>query len=118
MSELIELKPCPFCGETPDASNPDVFWIDSNQGNKWGSVKCCIYGPEVRTGYAKDGWQQDAADAWNERVVVGAPAVPALSDDQIISLSLGYGELEDGLIIMSVADELLRFARALLAKAK
>lgn len=60
------LKPCPFCGITPDMGNPYTF--EADQGGKWGHVVCCCTGPEVRTGYGplKD-WIDDAIDAWNER---------------------------------------------------
>ena len=58
-----KLKPCPFCGVTPDE---DSHYI--NQGTKWGGILCCIEGPEVRTSYkAWPFFKQDAIDAWNDR---------------------------------------------------
>lgn len=63
---MDELKPCPFCGETPDADNPDTF--QSSQGRKWGYVVCCGQGPEVRTGYRPvSEWKDDAIAWWNSR---------------------------------------------------
>ena len=73
---MTDLKPCPFCGETPDITNPATF-ID-HQGTKWGSVQCCALGPEVRTGYdvSKNApWHEDAIAAWNTRA---APMVKPL----------------------------------------
>jgi len=68
------LKPCPFCGETPDAANPLTFQM--NQGDKWGFVVCCCNGPEVRTGYQDvEHWRADAIAAWNSR--------PAYTDAQL-----------------------------------
>ena len=62
------LKPCPFCGETPDVDNPNIFEMD--QGDKWAHVVCCCAGPEVRTDYQElEHWKQRAIDAWNERVM-------------------------------------------------
>lgn len=64
MSE--ELKPCPFCGETPDASDKATFRY--TDGHKWGAVVCCGTGPEVRTGYGEiSHWKDDAITAWNTR---------------------------------------------------
>lgn len=58
--------PCPFCGQTPDVSNPATFVAD--QGGKWGHIVCCCAGPEVRTDYKPlEYWKQDAIDAWNKR---------------------------------------------------
>lgn len=64
--DLPELKPCPFCGETPDVSSEHTF--QTTQGTKWGSVVCCCYGPEARTGYGppKD-WAKYAVEEWNKR---------------------------------------------------
>lgn len=62
----IKLKPCPFCGETPDQDDPLTF--QDIQGAKWGSVVCCCTGPEVRTCYESvEHWRDDAAEAWNTR---------------------------------------------------
>lgn len=64
MSE--KLKPCPFCGETPDADNPDTFQMPET--SKYGAVVCCCYGPDVRTSYQDvEHWRDDAIAAWNER---------------------------------------------------
>jgi hypothetical protein len=58
-----KLKPCPFCGVTPDEDSHYT-----NQGTKWGGILCCIEGPEVRTSYkAWPFFKQDAIDAWNDR---------------------------------------------------
>lgn len=63
---MIALRPCPFCGETPDAGKPATF--DCDQGGKWGFVVCCCRGPEVRTGYGPPAtWQGEAVAAWNDR---------------------------------------------------
>ena len=62
----VTLKPCPFCGATPDTNDPLTF--QSDQGDKWGFVVCCCRGPEVRTGYGPvEEWKADAIAAWNER---------------------------------------------------
>ena len=67
-----ELKPCPFCGETPDVNDPATFQM--NQGTKWGFVVCCCNGPEVRTEYQPvEHWKAEAIAAWNRR----APDVDA-----------------------------------------
>jgi hypothetical protein len=63
---VADLLPCPFCGETPDASGNYTF-VETD-GPKWGAVRCCGTGPEVRTGYGPvDEWRDDAIAAWNER---------------------------------------------------
>ncbi len=62
----MRIKPCPFCGETPDYDDPHTF--DCDQGTKWGFVQCCCRGPDVRTGYGPlEEWRDDAIKAWNER---------------------------------------------------
>lgn len=72
MSE-VELKSCPFCGETPDAESHYV-----NQGTKWGGIQCCIEGPEVRTNYKEwPAWKDNAIEAWNTRV----PDITALQNE-------------------------------------
>lgn len=64
-----DLKPCPFCGHTPDINLPSTF--QEINGCKWGAVVCCCTGPEVRTGYKKwHYWKQDAINEWNERIEV------------------------------------------------
>jgi len=63
---MIDLLPCPFCGDVPS-----TIEADGNQGFKWGRVRCCIEGPEVRTGYdtsANAPWHAAAAQAWNTRI--------------------------------------------------
>lgn len=63
-----KLKPCPFCGETPDVDDPRTF-SNVGGGSKWARVQCCIGGPEVRTSYlGVEHWRDDAIRAWNERV--------------------------------------------------
>jgi len=60
-----ELKPCPFCGDIP---GPDSF--DFTDCSKWGAVMCCCNGPQVRTGYKKEGaWRDGARIAWNTRPI-------------------------------------------------
>jgi Lar family restriction alleviation protein len=61
---MDEVKPCPFCGHTPDINNPNTF--QESQGTKWGAVVCgCT---EVRTGYGPlEDWKDDAIKAWNRR---------------------------------------------------
>jgi hypothetical protein len=64
---MTGLKPCPFCGETPDIDGTWTF--QCNQGDKWGYVVCCCHGPEVRTSYGPvESWRDAAIAAWNERV--------------------------------------------------
>jgi hypothetical protein len=61
-----KLKPCPFCGRTPDTDSPDTF--KTVEGHKFGAVACCRVGPEVRTFYAlPEEWRGKAIKAWNER---------------------------------------------------
>lgn len=63
------LKPCPFCG-----SGLVGYWLDTSQGQKWGSVYCAncdAKGPDVRTNYKNsesEPWHVWAAKEWNERV--------------------------------------------------
>ena len=63
--------PCPFCGEVPGS-----FYMDQDQGYKWGGVECCscrAHGPEVRTGYDQSpdaAWHQEAIERWNHRIRV------------------------------------------------
>ena len=62
-SDTPELLPCPFCGNAPTD-----FYM--NQGFKWGGVRCCIDGPEVRTGYDETedvAWHKEAIEEWNRR---------------------------------------------------
>lgn len=60
---MDNLKPCPFCGQTPDEDSHYV-----NQGTKWGGILCCIEGPEVRTGYKPwPHWKDAAVKEWNTR---------------------------------------------------
>lgn len=66
---MIEMLPCPFCGETP---NRQSIILDENQGMKWGSVvcECGARGPEVRTHRKVDGsekWHDTAIKEWNTR---------------------------------------------------
>lgn len=64
MSE--QLKPCPFCGETPDLNDESGHY--QIHDNKYGGIRCCIDGPEVRTGYKPwPAWQAEAVNAWNTR---------------------------------------------------
>lgn len=68
MVDEVKLLPCPFCGNTPSHIE-----ADESQGTKWGSVVCCIRGPEVRTGYDTSPnaeWHKDAIEAWNERALL------------------------------------------------
>ena len=63
---MITLKPCPFCGTTPDADDLSTFGMPNS--SKWGAVQCCVGGPEVRTNYMPvEHWKQRAAEAWNTR---------------------------------------------------
>ncbi|HFH2965891.1 Lar family restriction alleviation protein [Pseudomonas aeruginosa] len=65
-----ELKPCPFCGETPGADS----YAHADGGCKYGAISCScgVIGPDVRTGYKKwPEWRDSAITAWNERA---APA--------------------------------------------
>ncbi|MFU5160329.1 Lar family restriction alleviation protein [Pseudomonas aeruginosa] len=63
-----ELKPCPFCGETPGADS----YAHADGGCKYGAISCScgVIGPDVRTGYKKwPEWRDSAITAWNERAV-------------------------------------------------
>ncbi|MDY1143036.1 Lar family restriction alleviation protein [Pseudomonas aeruginosa] len=63
-----ELKPCPFCGETPGVDS----YAHADGGYKYGSIccSCGVIGPDVRTGYKKwPEWRDAAVAAWNERAV-------------------------------------------------
>ena len=87
-----DLKPCPFCGETPDALNEATF--QSDQGTKWGFVVCCCNGPEVRTGYCPvEEWKQDAIDAWNTRADATRIATLEAERDKLIE----FGQLATNL---------------------
>ncbi|HBO4889364.1 TPA: Lar family restriction alleviation protein [Pseudomonas aeruginosa] len=71
-----ELKPCPFCGETPGVDS----YAHADGGYKYGSIccSCGVIGPDVRTGYKKwPEWRDAAVAAWNERAVpAGHVVVP------------------------------------------
>lgn len=71
-----ELKPCPFCGETPGADS----YAHADGGCKYGAISCScgVIGPDVRTGYKKwPEWRDSAITAWNERAVpAGHVVVP------------------------------------------
>ncbi len=63
-----ELKPCPFCGETPGEDS----YAHADGGYKYGAISCScgVIGPDVRTGYKKwPEWRDSAVAAWNERAV-------------------------------------------------
>ncbi|HFQ8088848.1 TPA: Lar family restriction alleviation protein, partial [Pseudomonas aeruginosa] len=63
-----ELKPCPFCGETPGADS----YAHADGGCKYGAISCScgVIGPDVRTGYKSwPEWRDSAVTAWNERAV-------------------------------------------------
>ena len=84
---MTELKPCPFCGQTPDIDHPSTFQMPET--SKYGCLVCCGAGPEVRTQYEDvEHWKQDAIDAWNERV----------DDKRVTELE---GALEDALKLQS-----------------
>ena len=75
-----KLKPCPWCGNTPDASNPGTFQL--TDGVKYGAVQCCGAGPDVRTDYRDfPHWKDAAIESWNDRT---APAQGALTDAEIL----------------------------------
>lgn len=62
-----KLKPCPFCGDTPEYSPDGIHYVGPT-GERWGAVVCCCTGPEVRTGYLSwEEWAPDAAEEWNKR---------------------------------------------------
>ncbi len=63
-----EIKPCPFCGETPEYD--DATWFDTDCITKWGFLECACgaRGPDIRTGYENlPHWKDDAIKAWNKR---------------------------------------------------
>lgn len=56
MSE--ELKPCPFCG-----GSPDIFWSEKRSHLKWSVIcndHCLTEGPMCNT-------EAEAVEAWNKR---------------------------------------------------
>jgi hypothetical protein len=64
---VIDLLPCPFCGQKPDSTASVTFQM--NGSGKYGWVECCCNGPEVRIGLKNaDEWTTEAAVAWNKRV--------------------------------------------------
>ncbi|AXS87432.1 hypothetical protein D0Y56_10855 [Pseudomonas aeruginosa] len=71
-----ELKPCPFCGETPGEDS----YAHADGGYKYGAISCScgVIGPDVRTGYKSwPEWRDSAVTAWNERAVpAGHVVVP------------------------------------------
>jgi hypothetical protein len=60
------LKPCPFCGDTPPQPKPN------ERREKWMAIECCCIGPDVRSKYEETGWEQEAADEWNVRPIEDA----------------------------------------------
>ncbi len=67
MSDKPAFKPCPFCG------NAKSFSFETDTAGKWGFVRCngCgVAAPDVRTGYQKEGWQEDALAEWNTRAAL------------------------------------------------
>lgn len=63
---MSELLPCPFCGTVPNLEDDAYHY--QNQGNKWGGIRCCIDGPEVRTNYKPwPHWKDEAIKEWNTR---------------------------------------------------
>lgn len=70
------MKPCPFCGETPDANCRQSFTPEVQP--KWAFVECSCgaRGPEIRTGYKSwQVWKVDAIAAWDDRKEVGGEAL-------------------------------------------
>jgi len=60
------VRPCPYCGETPDVN--DLRSFRETDGPKWGALQCCGMGPEVRTNYEPvEKWRDRAIEAWNRR---------------------------------------------------
>jgi len=64
---VFKMKPCPFCGETPDQTN--FVYTD---GYKWGAVGCPCggTGPDVRTKYDDSAfapWHEKAIAEWDKR---------------------------------------------------
>lgn len=62
----MKIKPCPFCGVTPDIDLDSTFM--ARDGGKYGAVNCCCEGPSVRTNYAPVfEWRDRAIAEWNKR---------------------------------------------------
>ena len=69
--ERPTVRPCPFCGETPNTESEISF--PTNGGFKWGTLQCgCgARGPDVRTDYRPwTEWREKAIGKWNHRADV------------------------------------------------
>ncbi|WP_435607674.1 Lar family restriction alleviation protein [Pseudomonas knackmussii] len=98
---MPELKPCPFCGDTP---GEDSYAL-TDGGFKYGAISCgCgAVGPDVRTGY-KDWpeWKDAAVAEWNERAIPSDQAlVPRELLERIAKPRTSIGDVNDGIAAMA-----------------
>lgn len=104
---MPELKPCPFCGDTP---GEDSYTL-TDGGFKYGAISCgCgAIGPDVRTGY-KDWpeWKDAAVEEWNARAI---PADQVLAPrellERITKPRTSIGDVNDGIAAMAELRTLL-----------
>ena len=107
----MELKPCPFCGGKADITTRDV----EPQNDAWysGSIQtfiicrecgCCLFDLCFHDGFCNE---VEAADAWNQRVLLEPDAKPFdvealervlndVSSDLNVALGSEYANDDDG----------------------
>lgn len=66
---LVELKPCPFCGEQPQISSMRDESLWSHEEVMKTSVRCD--GCDVATPYTEEGEEPEAIERWNRRSEAG-----------------------------------------------
>ena len=60
-----ELRPCPFCGETPE-----IVYLDTNKNKKWFFVMCRGLACGVKVETSKRGsTREEAINLWNHRPI-------------------------------------------------
>ncbi|WAW38802.1 Lar family restriction alleviation protein [Pseudomonas aeruginosa] len=90
-----ELKPCPFCGETPSEDS----YAHADGGYKYGAISCScgVIGPDVRTGYKKwPEWRDSAVTAWNERAVPAGHVVVSEGLLRKLMELIEHGDFSEG----------------------
>ncbi|SOY65610.1 putative Restriction alleviation and modification enhancement protein [Cupriavidus phytorum] len=60
-----ELKPCPFCGSSPEVTTTMDEDIWSHNTVPWTRVECSQC--EIGTGFRCEGFEPSAIEAWNQR---------------------------------------------------